>query len=152
MWAAGRNDFGQLGAGAAMSSYVFVPVMSGHTLAMFAGEWHSMVVKRDGSVWAAGANLFGQLGDGSTLSKKTFVKVISRDGATDAQGVEFIFIFVFVQFYGDISSIRRTCVARTHSTVTQCTRSKPIVCGVLLHNLLTPCFACLPVCHVSTLS
>ena len=87
VWAAGRNDFGQLGAGDAMSSYVFVPVMSGHTLAMFAGEWHSMVVKRDGSVWAAGANLFGQLGDGSTLSKKTFVKVLSHYGATDAQGV-----------------------------------------------------------------
>ena len=42
-----------------------------------AGEFHSMILKQDGSVWATGYNTQGQLGDGSTSLKQGFVKVIS---------------------------------------------------------------------------
>ena len=36
--------------------------------AIAAGDYHSMVLKADGSVWAAGKNTRGQLGDGTTNS------------------------------------------------------------------------------------
>ena len=43
----------------------FVQVVSSGAQAISAGEEHSMILKRDGSVWAKGSNHCGQLGDGS---------------------------------------------------------------------------------------
>ena len=40
-----------------------------------AGDWHSMLLKQDGTVWTAGANNHGQLGDGTNTARKNFVQV-----------------------------------------------------------------------------
>ena len=45
--------------------------------AIAAGDWHSMVLKADGTVWATGWNRHGQLGDGTTWAKRDFTKVFS---------------------------------------------------------------------------
>ena len=45
--------------------------------AISAGDYHSMVLKKDGSVWTTGRNEYGQLGDGTTNDKNSFVKVVS---------------------------------------------------------------------------
>ena len=47
-----------------------------------AGDDHSMVLGKDGSVWAAGLNDCGQLGDGTTKDRKNFVLIIGMPGAT----------------------------------------------------------------------
>ena len=44
-------------------------------LQISAGVYHSMVLKKDGSVWAWGKNTDGQLGDGSSTSKSTPVQI-----------------------------------------------------------------------------
>ena len=45
--------------------------------AMAAGDWHSMVLKGDGTVWATGYNGAGQLGDGTTSDKSRYVEVFA---------------------------------------------------------------------------
>ena len=44
--------------------------------AIAAGDFHSMVLKQDGSLWAAGDNGYGQLGDGTTTDRHGFVEVV----------------------------------------------------------------------------
>ena len=44
--------------------------------AIAAGDTHSVVMKKDGTVWATGENYQGQLGDGTTTWRWTFMKVV----------------------------------------------------------------------------
>ena len=77
VWAAGRNQYGQLGDGSDTDRKSFVKVMSRGAKAVAAGGYHSMVLKEDGSVWATGWNEFGQLGDGSTSDRSDYLQVSS---------------------------------------------------------------------------
>ena len=97
VWATGANSYGQLGIASkqstseptaddesidddetrdSTSSFVQVPFVDAKAVA--AGSFHSMVLKKDGSVWAAGANDFGQLGDKSTSSRKSIRQVYNN--------------------------------------------------------------------------
>ena len=80
VWAAGRNDYGQLGDGFMLPKSIFVRVVSTDAQFVVAGGWSSMIIKRDGSLWATGANDYGQLGDGTRVAKNTFVKVTETSG------------------------------------------------------------------------
>lgn len=68
VWAWGYNSFGQLGDGTSgVDRYKpqrVLPPGSG-VIAIAAGLFHSVALKKDGSVWAWGANNAGQVGDGS---------------------------------------------------------------------------------------
>ena len=73
VWATGKNDKGQLGDGYTRNSYGSVtdcdgrggPADSSAVTAIAAGESHSMLLRKDGSVLTTGDNSYGQLGDGS---------------------------------------------------------------------------------------
>jgi alpha-tubulin suppressor-like RCC1 family protein len=43
--------------------------------AIAAGDYHTIVLKSDGTVWAWGYNTSGQLGDGTTTNRTTPVQV-----------------------------------------------------------------------------
>ena len=49
------------------------------TAALSLGEYHSIMMKRDGSVWVSGNNLFGQLGynRGADWERYSFVQVVA---------------------------------------------------------------------------
>lgn len=47
-----------------------------------AGDFHTRILKRDGTVWCWGSNGWGQLGDGTTGMKTTPVQVKGLTGAT----------------------------------------------------------------------
>lgn len=81
VWAWGRNDYGQLGDGTAISRPYPLPVqgLTGVT-AISAGYHHTLALKNDGTVWAWGSNLSGRLGDGTTNNRKNPVKVSELTG------------------------------------------------------------------------
>jgi len=47
-----------------------------------AGSYHSISLKKDGSVWAWGDNRFGQLGDGTTINKNIPIQVLGLSNVT----------------------------------------------------------------------
>ena len=63
LWAAGRNENGQLGDGSIDFRNKFVRVLS-DVQTMAAGKFHSLAVKNDGSVWGTGSNYLGAVGLG----------------------------------------------------------------------------------------
>ncbi len=70
LWAVGKNDHGQLGDGSTTNKKTPVQVMIAEDRPMTevaqvsAGDTHTIIVKRDGSLWAVGRNHKGQLGNG----------------------------------------------------------------------------------------
>lgn len=74
VWAWGNNRFGQLGDGSfGVDRYTpqrILPSGSG-VVAIAAGIFHTIALKKDGSVWAWGANNAGQLGDGSEWTSES---------------------------------------------------------------------------------
>ena len=86
VWAAGRNNNGQLGDGSRDDRSNFVQVVPRSAVAVAAGGYHSMVLKSDGSVWATGCNDYGQLGDGSTIDRLSYLEVVSSGVKAVAAG------------------------------------------------------------------
>ena len=91
LWVAGWNKMGQLGdgapwAGAKTDRKYYVQVMGNGAEAVAAGGYHSIVLKRDGTVWTTGWNKHGQLGDGSTDDRDIFHQV-SRNAKAVTAGV-----------------------------------------------------------------
>ena len=86
MWATGRNNYGQLGDGTTSDSNSSVQVLDADgnvlngVIAVSAGSYHSIYLKRDGTVWAVGYNSSGQLGDGTNTNRTTPVQVLDADG------------------------------------------------------------------------
>ncbi|MDR2151308.1 MAG: hypothetical protein LBO72_00655 [Helicobacteraceae bacterium] len=85
VWASGRNDYGQLGAGDFDDRNVFTKVesLSGVKIKAIAiGKQHTIALDSGGKVWVAGANSLGQLGLDDVDSKNVFVKTAFINDAT----------------------------------------------------------------------
>jgi alpha-tubulin suppressor-like RCC1 family protein len=87
-WAAGHNNYGQLGAGSLVDTSA-VRVMSGVS-AISAGWNHSLFLKTGGSVWSTGLNNYGQLGNGTPGNRSTPVQVMIDVTAIAASGREYL--------------------------------------------------------------
>ncbi len=82
VWATGDNTYGQLGDGTTNKSSVFLQVVDPNDptgfltniVAISAGDYHTLALKKDGSVWGWGYNGDGELGDGSTTNRLTPVQ------------------------------------------------------------------------------
>ncbi|AEC02592.1 fimbrillin family protein [Parasphaerochaeta coccoides] len=91
LWATGDNRFGQLGDGTTDDRSIPVQVKddtdgSGFmtdVAAVAAGENHTMILKKDGTLWATGYNGEGQLGDGTTTDRSTPVQVKASTDPND---------------------------------------------------------------------
>jgi alpha-tubulin suppressor-like RCC1 family protein len=85
VYAAGYNEYGQLGLGDTTDRNTFTKVtsLSGKNItAIFAGDYHSLALSSDGKVYATGQNAYGQLGLGDTTDCNTFTDVTSLSGKT----------------------------------------------------------------------
>ena len=87
VWAAGGNNYGQIGDASTTSKASFVQILPAGVKAIAAGGYHSIVLKKDGTVWATGGNDYGQLGDGSMMSKK-IMHLIAVRSVQSVNGVE----------------------------------------------------------------
>ena len=65
LWALGHNGYGQLGDATTVHRPSPISVL-GNVAAIFAGAYHSLAIKSDGSIVGMGMNERGQLGDGTT--------------------------------------------------------------------------------------
>ncbi|MCL2319835.1 MAG: hypothetical protein FWC45_07100 [Treponema sp.] len=84
LWAAGYNFNGQLALGDSEDRNSFTEVKdagSGIT-AVAAGNYHTVILKSDGSVWTAGSNYYGQLGFAGKADRQTFTRVTDEKGNT----------------------------------------------------------------------
>ncbi len=70
VWAWGNNLFGALGnSSTGLTSRIPVQVMKlTNVIAIAGGRYHSLALKKDGTVWAWGDNGYGQAGQGSKIS------------------------------------------------------------------------------------
>ena len=77
VWAWGRNNYFQLGDGTDTNRNTPTQVIGlrDDGKAITAGGWHTVALKKDGTVWAWGLNFSGQLGDGTTNDSYTPIQV-----------------------------------------------------------------------------
>ena len=87
LWTAGYNYNGQLGLGAGASgdpedqnSFTEVKSVGSGITAVAAGNYHTVILKSDGSVWGAGSNYWGQLGFPDTDNRLTFTQLNDEKG------------------------------------------------------------------------
>jgi len=78
LWACGGNDYGQLGLGDTQKRQRFerIKELPSPIIKLAAGNYHSLVILKNGELWACGLNTQGQLGLRSK-SKDRFVKITS---------------------------------------------------------------------------
>ncbi|RPJ07751.1 MAG: hypothetical protein EHM28_06120, partial [Spirochaetaceae bacterium] len=74
LWAAGSNQYGQLGTGDTTRRYNLVLVMR-DVKSVGCGWRHTLALKKDGTLWATGDNRSGQLGTGDNDERWSFVQV-----------------------------------------------------------------------------
>ncbi len=92
VWAWGSNAHGEVGNGAFQPSGVPAPsqvIGLDNIIAVSAGAYHGIALKRDGTVWSWGANFDGQLGDGSVSAASPFGKAlpVQVSGLTDVVAI-----------------------------------------------------------------
>ena len=79
LWAWGENSYGQLGVGDTTDRSSPTQVGSAHDWAAIApggaDSYHTLALKKDGTLWAWGFNRFGQLGLGDTSDRLTPTQV-----------------------------------------------------------------------------
>ncbi|MCC8065996.1 MAG: hypothetical protein LIO94_02670, partial [Clostridiales bacterium] len=94
VWTWGDNTYGQLGTGAA-GSYIPAQVLGFNgggyltdIVDVEAGSYHTVALKKDGSVWAWGKNDKGQLGDMTTSDREYPIQVFMGDSESSGYYIE----------------------------------------------------------------
>ena len=88
LWAWGQNNRGQLGNGSYDTTGISHPIPAqvvdpnplSPWVAVSAGSYHTLAVKKNGTLWTWGLNDIGQLGDGSKTQKDSPVQVVGKNG------------------------------------------------------------------------
>ncbi len=85
LWAWGKNDYGQLGNGKAGDSYEqkYPVKVLDDVVKVAAGSYHTLALKKDGSLWAWGKNSHGQLGQGTKDFSEVPVYVMNISNTQD---------------------------------------------------------------------
>lgn len=75
LWAAGNNDYGQLGLGDVIDRNIFTQVGEPVWKQVSGGMYHSLAIEMDNTLWATGLNNYGQLGLGDNIKREVFTPV-----------------------------------------------------------------------------
>ena len=64
LWAVGNNKSGALGDGTTLDRTYFVKMVDGNVSSVKAAYWHTLFLKKDGTLWAMGSSSkFGETGE-----------------------------------------------------------------------------------------
>jgi alpha-tubulin suppressor-like RCC1 family protein len=90
LWAMGNNGNGQLGDGTTDGGHYFTnrpeQIVASNVTAIAGGYFHSLFVKKDGSLWAMGYNGQGQLGDGTYNDTNRPMQIVASNVTAIAAG------------------------------------------------------------------
>lgn len=78
LWAWGHNGYGQLGDGTTTERHSPVQVITGSDtdwVAVDGGAYHSLALRKNGTMWAWGLNGYGELGQGNYVDSNTRMQV-----------------------------------------------------------------------------
>ena len=78
IWGCGHNDYGRLGLGDTTQRTTFTQVtinINNDVKQIACGQYHTIILKNDGSVWSCGYNGYGQLGLNDTTQRTTFTMI-----------------------------------------------------------------------------
>ena len=89
LWAWGHNNFGQLGDGTTVDSWVPKQVSTDTWTKVSAGGGHTLAIRSDGTLWAWGYNSNGQVGNNSNVNQLTPVQIGTATDWTDASAGTF---------------------------------------------------------------
>ena len=78
LWAAGLNDYGQLGLGTSVVTQNTFAQVTTNVKQVACYYQHTCIVKNDGSLWSAGENAYGQLGLNDTTNRRAFTQVTTN--------------------------------------------------------------------------
>ena len=81
IWVCGLNTDGELGFGDTTNRNTFTQVttnINNDVKQIVGGQYHTIILKNDGSVWSCGSNGSGELGLGNTTDRNTFTKVTTN--------------------------------------------------------------------------
>ncbi len=99
VWVWGRNEHGQVGDNTLIHKFVPTQVVGvggvgnlSDIVNIYAGGYHVVAVKNDGSLWTWGYNAMGQLGDNTTVSKKVPIQVLGLGGVGVLSDVSSVYL------------------------------------------------------------
>ena len=81
IWACGYNNCGQLGLGDTENRTTFTQVttnINNDVKQIDCCNYHTLIIKTDGSVWSCGNNNYGQLGLNDTTNRETFTQITTN--------------------------------------------------------------------------
>ena len=80
LWGCGYNGYGNLGLGDTTNRTTFTQVTTNadNIKSVHRGDYHTIILKNDGTLWGCGNNSYGQLGLGDTNNRTTFTQITTN--------------------------------------------------------------------------
>ena len=80
LWGCGDNGYGQLGLGDNTNRTTFTQITTNvnDIKQVYCGDYHTLILKNDGTLWGCGDNGYGQLGLGDNTNRTTFTQITTN--------------------------------------------------------------------------